>query len=86
MSGKKHLTMNQDNSDGYVSRGRLDVKEAELILPRLKSAKIKVEISTDLSSRKNFQTPIKDSQVELFVHQDHLEAWQAIRSEYYIVE
>ena len=78
--------MNQDNSDGYVSQGRLDVKEAELILPRLKSAKIRFEISTDLSNRKNFQFPMRNSRIELFVHQDDLEAWQAIRSEYYIVE
>jgi hypothetical protein len=78
--------MSQDKSDGYVSQGRLDVKEAEVILPRLKSAKIKFEISTDLSGRRNFQAPIKDSRIELFVHQDDLDAWQAIRSEYYIVE
>ena len=76
--------MSPQDSEDYVSQGRLSVEEAERILPRLQNEKIRFQIETSLP--KPCSTKIGPiDRVELFVHADDVEAWRRIRAEYFPV-
>ena len=82
---KTTLAMLPEIDGEFVSQGRLEVQEAERILPRLESSKVRFRISTDLATRRNFRSPLGDPRVELFVHSADVGAWQRIRGEFFRV-
>ncbi len=76
--------MSPQDSEDYVSQGRLSVEEAERILPRLQNEKIRFQIETSLPKPRSSKIGPID-RVELFVYADDVEAWQLIRAEFFPV-
>ena len=74
--------MPSQDSEEFVSQGRLSVEEAERILPRLRNDKIRFQIETSLPKPRSTRLGPID-RVELFVHTDDIAAWQKIRAEYF---
>ena len=70
--------MSDDDTD-YVSEGRLEVPEANKILPRLEKEGIRFRIDTDVSAHgRRFD----EARIELFIHVDDVPAWEKIRMDY----
>ncbi len=69
----------------YVDQGRLNIPEADRILPRLESEGIRFQIDTDVSTHPSGKCGFRDGRIALFVHVDDVPAWDKIRAEYFPV-
>jgi hypothetical protein len=74
--------MSSQDSEEFVSQGRLSVEAAERILTRLRNERIRFQIETSLPKPRSTRLGPVD-RVELFVHTDDIAAWQRIRAEYF---
>jgi hypothetical protein len=74
-----------DEEGQYIAQERLDVFEAERILPRLEMEGIRFQIDADVSSHPSGEGPLRDQRIGLYVHVDDIPAWEKFRSEYFTV-
>lgn len=79
------MSTKPDGGVAYVSQGKLDVPEAEWILPRLEREKIRFQIETRLVKRRTSTNLAPVDRVELYIPPADLEAWGRIRAEFFPV-
>jgi len=72
-----------DDDTQYVAQGRLDIPEADRILPRLEKEGIRFQIDTDLSTHPSGKCAFRDGRIALFVHVDDVPAWEKVRADYF---
>ena len=75
--------MTEDDDADYGAQGRLDVPEADRILPRLEKDGIRFQIDTDISTHPGGECSFRDGRIALFVHVDDVPAWEKIRGDYF---
>jgi len=67
----------------YISQGRLDVPEADRILPRMEREGIRFQIDTDVGTHPSGKCSFRDGRIELFVHVQDIPAWEKVRADYF---
>jgi len=74
----------RDDDAKYITQGKLNVPEADRILPRLEKEGVRFQIDTDLSTHPvGRDGSFRDSRIELFIHVDDVQAWEKIGSDYF---
>lgn len=72
--------MSEEDDAQYVIEGKLDVFEADKILPRLEREGVRFQIDTDVSAHVRGKS---ESRITLYVHADDVPAWEKIRGDYF---
>jgi len=76
-------TVNDDAK--YIAQVKLNIPEADVILPRLEKEGIRFEIDTDVSTPHNAKGFSQNNRITLFIHVDDVPAWEKVSEEYFPV-